>query len=422
MKCVSPGHHWVTNPLTGHRSWMPFPCGHCVACLHNTQDAWAIRLNEEAKRTDRHEFIYDTLTFSPQGMPYSFIPEVSNNSVSESSLQLLRKFTSQYNRLPGVFLEKGLLAVPNVSRQLIRDWIRRGRELFVYDNGFRPRWKYVVFMEYGPKTSRPHFHLMFFNISHGDYVRYLAKPWRRTYGFTKTKVVNNKTPKGRQCVSRYVSKYCSKGVFESPLVSDSLVPKPFRCISHGIGEGYLETSRFSSFSHPLFEHFREVQAKPFYSSELGCSCGYDYSRISRYFNLFGFSRISDLLKPSDLDSLQFYVDESSFKHSLPRYYKNKLLLSHKPNYFSCAVQDLLSSRYSEYNKGRLFEFALCMGYKQAQREAPFLGFSFEQWDALSRQFASSERMEAKVEAKRYFIKLKNHYLRPLRDKAYSYVS
>lgn len=417
MRCVSPGYHWVISPLTGHRSWMPYPCGHCVACLHNSQDSWAIRLNEEAKHTERHEFIYDTLTFSPQGLPYLSYREVKP-TISQESRSLLKRYSEEYARSVGEFAP---YVVPYVDRSLIRDWIRQARELFVYHHGYRPNWKYVVFMEYGPKTSRPHFHLMFFNCSLNDYVRYLAKPWRRRYGFTKTKLVSNETSKGRECISRYVSKYCSKGVFESPLVQDGLAPKPFHCIAHGIGVGYLQSSAFDSFRSDTSELFAGVVSSHRGYNEFGDSLGFDHSRLSRFYDSCSESFLKRWSDSLNLRVVSIYVDEKGFKHALPRYYKTKLL-GYKPNFLYHAVQDLLYARSEQYNQSKLFEFALQLGYQQADKEAPFMGFSFEQYDALSVQFFAAQTRQAYIEAKRRFIKLKNHYLRPLRNKAYAYVS
>lgn len=410
MQCTNQGHRWVINPLTGGKSWTPFPCGHCIACLHNQQDSWAIRLNETAKAAERHEFIYDTLTFSPQGMPYMTLDLPNFDGISKGSRDLLSRYSREYARVVG---EDARYVVPFVTRDIIRDWIRQARELFVYHHGFRPKWKYVVFMEYGPKSSRPHFHLLFFNVSLGDYVKYLAKPWRRSFGFTKTKVINNESKKGRQCVSRYVSKYCSKGVFESPLVRDGLAPKPFRSISHGIGEEYLRNKCFDSFRTYKVSFLRDIKAKPVAEG------GFDYSRPAAFDS--NFPEIRQELKFLPLDKLSIYLDESAFKHSLPRYYKSKLLDSSKPNYFHCAVQDLLLARTEQYYQGKLFEFALQMGLSP-KREASYLGFSLKQYNSLDRLFVSSEKTKAKAKARGRFIELKNHYLRPLRDKAYAYVS
>lgn len=422
MQCTDLHYRRLYRPLTGKEIWMPYPCGKCVACLHNQQDSWAIRLNEEAKHTERHEFIYDTLTFSDVNLPLARLES------SEDSGQVLSSYPSEVADLLGryskVYLAntgESALAVPYVTRDIIRDWIRRGRELFVFHHGYRPDWKYVVFMEYGPKTSRPHFHLMFFNITLSDYVKYLKKPWRRQYGFTKTHLVSNENRKGRDCVSRYVSKYCSKGVFESPLVRYGLAPKCFRCISHGIGKSYILGSSFDFARTGAVEVLKGIEASHTFDSERGVYSGYDYSRCSVFFKSFG-SSLFGLPSEKDLKRLQVYVDESSFSHSLPRYYKRILLGSDKPNYYACKVQDLLLARTEQYYQGKLFEFALQLGVRNAQKEAPLLGLPKKQFDALDRQYFIVSCQKARTEAYGRFIKLKNHYLRPLRNKAYAYVS
>lgn len=416
MDCLNPGHRWLYRPLTGEAVWTAFPCGHCVNCLHKLQDSWSIRINESIKASCNHEFIYDTLTFAPANMPFKVLDSVDLNKISSESRSLLSRYSQEYARVTGGDFQP--FVVPNFERSIIRDWIRRGRELFVFDHGYRPKWKYFVVSEYGPKTSRPHAHLVMMNISLGDYVRYFAKPWRRDYGFTKTKLVSNDTKKGRQCISRYVSKYVSKGVFESPLVKDGLAVKPFRSISHGIGEEYLSHPRFNVFRTPLAEALKKYTAVPFVVGEH--SGGVDYSGIQALEKSF----ITPVVSLSDdmADSLTRYVDESSFVHSSPRYFKSKLLNSFKPNYYAVKIQDLLLSRYSDYYSKCLFKFALQMGYSQRVRETSDLGLSPLEYDALSRQFVSSERIEAQIKARRRYVKLKNHYFRPLRDKAFAIVS
>lgn len=347
MQCVNPGHRWLVNPLTGGRTWMPFPCGHCVACLHNQQDSWSIRINETAKHCDRHEFIYDTLTFANEHLPYLVLPDSCWDNASDASRNLFQRYAAQYLSLTG---EDVKCVVPYVTRDIIRNWIRRARELYFYNHGVRPSWKYVVFMEYGPATSRPHFHLLFFNISKSVYNDYLANVWRRNFGFVKTKVVRNDTSKGRECVSKYVSKYCSKGVFESPLVQESFAPKPFRCISNGIGEEYLQGALHRAFNNEFFAVLKGIKALHLEDKELHRSYGYDYGRI-RQFHLSN-SEVADKFVALPLDKLSIYVDEHSFKHAAPRYFKSKLLNLDKPNYFGCAIQNLLLARTEQYYKGK----------------------------------------------------------------------
>lgn len=419
MKCLYPHYRWVVDPFTLEKRRVTYPCGHCINCLRNQQDAWAIRVDEEAKHCEGHKFIYDTLTFAPENMPFVSVEHLNLLQVSPASRKLVERFSDEYARCTG----EEAKVLPYVTRDVFRDWVRNARELYVYKTGVRPSWKYLAFMEYGPLTSRPHIHLLFFNISLNDYKEYLQSSWNERYGFNYLKEVCNEVSKDRQCVARYISKYCSKGCFESPLVSEGLVPRPFRSISHGLGAAYLESSRFDEFRKRSVACFKRYEAEPFFNERVGDFAGKDYSMFRIYDSFFGeiFDREA---KPTDcaLDFLVKYVDESSFVHALPRYYKNKLLNLHKPNYYASKVQSLLYARAEQRDKKLLFEFALQLGYHYARKEAPNFGFSDMQYDSLSRQYLLVEKDKARSQAQGNFVKLKNHYFRPMRNKAFAYVS
>lgn len=423
MRCVNIRHRQFVDPVSGVVRTVDYPCGHCTACLHNQQDSWAIRINETAKRCMGHRFIYDTLTFSPKGMEYKSVEDELSNplrKVSAASLNIINSFTRQYEKSVG---ETGVRVVPNIHRGIIRDWIRRGRELYFYDHGVRPKWKYVIFMEFGPATSRPHFHLLFFNILFGDYIHYLAEPWRRERGFTKTILVSNETKKHRQCISRYISKYCSKGVFESPLCKDGLVDKPFRSISHGIGEEYLDNSIFDWYRSDMNEVWKQISVNTSKDDEVrttllrSCKVRHLVNDVDL---LEGFEKPSDTV----LSAITTYIDEGGFIHSLPRYYKHKLLNLFAPNLFSYAIQNLLLESTELYNNKKMAEFAYCLGgkFRQAIPEAPYLGLSKESFDLLGYYFASFEAQQARIKSKRRYIELKNHYKRPLQSVQFAWAS
>lgn len=401
MRCLHPKTRVYIDPVSLERKVVDYPCGHCIACLHNEQDSWAIRMNETARAYG--SFVYDTLTFSPSALPLAVVSPESFSDVKDSPevIKLLCRYVDR---------DTGEFCVPYVVRSLVRDWIRRGRELFYYFHRYRPDWKYIIFEEYGPKTSRPHFHLMFFGISHADYVKYLAKPWRRDIGFTKTKFIRGDTRKDRQCISRYVSKYVSKGSFESPLVKAGLCPKPFRSISHGIGEEYLSNSMFDFFRGYIANLWRR------FSIDTSYPVGFVARNAGLAHHLPDLPKVSERL----LRDLSCYYDERGYPHALPRYYKMKLLNLFKPNLLSYAFQTLLLARAQLQHNQALAEFARSLGYFRAKGDALSLGLSSRLYNLLDLWYFSFRQVEARVDASRRYIRLKNHYFRPLQSKAYAW--
>lgn len=409
MRCLHPHTRTYFDPVSRELRVTEYPCGKCIACLHNAQDSWAIRANETSKAFG--SFIYDTLTFAPSSLP---IRELDADELHRLDAVEYKHYRNYVDRSSGV------ISVPNVERKLIRDWIRRGRELFVYDHHYRPKWKYLIFEEYGPSTSRPHFHLLFWGCSRADYVKYLAKPWRQNIGFTRTKWVDGTQKKDRQCISRYISKYCSKGVFESPLVREGLSPKPFRSISHGIGEEYLRNSVFDWFKQVLPQFWKSLSIDT--SREVGSifrNNGLKYKLDHDFME--GFRNPSKEV----LEALSCYRDERGLPHSLPRYYKMKLLGLFKPNLLSYAIQNLLLARAELQHNKALSEFAHSLGEfvgKRLDPEAPHLGLSRKLYDLWDNKYFAFQCEQAKAAAKRRYIELKNHYYRPMQNKAFAWAT
>lgn len=92
-----------------------------------------------------------------------------------------------------------------------------------------------------PTTLRPHYHVIFFGLSRSDLLDAL-NDWSSKYGFFHAKnVVFNADSLVK--VSRYVSKYCSKGVFSNPKEQISQIEKSFRLSSKGIGKCYVDSMK-----------------------------------------------------------------------------------------------------------------------------------------------------------------------------------
>lgn len=414
MKCLHPRIIKYTD-IMGVEHFQEIPCNHCIACLHNQQDSWSIRLLET--NNAHTSFIYDTLTFSPSGISYRNISDkalrvISNCSSPQDRLKL-EKLLDRYRCVDPDSGELMYLA-PYVDRSILQNWIKRGRELFRYRYGRRLNLKYFIVYENGPKTSRCHYHLLMWGISYEDYITFFAKPWRRSMGFTKTKFIFKGTDKDRQCIARYLSKYVSKGVFESPLVRYNLIPKPYRSISHGIGEEFLNRKCFdwfrSDFARYLKKHSVDLSERhdelSFRSKLRAFIASPAYKQI--------YPRIIEHLKQCSYN-LTTYYDSNGFAHSLPRYYRDKLFNSKVPNILSYVAQEYLLESARVYHNKELQEFAHSLGYLVADKspQDSFAGFGRELFNILDHKFDLTKRLQAKIEAKGRFIKLKNHYGRAM---------
>lgn len=414
MKCLHPHIRRYFDVVSGKEVSVEIPCGKCIACLHNHQDSWCIRLLETAKASK--DIIYDTLTVRPSSMPVIDVFDViGEREISQASLKLCKHYNFE---------------LPCLDRGTIRDWIKRGRENYFFDHGKRLNMKYFACSEYGPSTSRCHVHLLVFGVSYADWVTYFARPWRQDMGFTKTKLISgrNKTLKDRQCVTRYVSKYVSKGVFESPLVKDGLLPKPFRCISHGIGAEYLNRSQFDIFRSSAAIFWKGLCANLDNSdkNEQAVYCpfrgkAYPIGGIKFYDSdtksCFDFGNVPliniDLEHLSNL--LCVYYDSQGFPHPLPRYYKSKLLRLDKPNMFSCRLQELLRSKQQSDLERRYLNTAVILGLDVSGWDfsAPYYGLKPSEYSKFVEATIYRERENAKIAARNRFVMLKNHYKRIL---------
>lgn len=404
MKCLHPKQASYVD-LMGVRRFYTRPCGHCIACLHNKQDAWHIRALEQTK--DTPNFVYDTLTFRPASLP---CVEVSDILDAHPYLQV-----SPQSEFALKFYSKDSSVIPYVDRGVIRAWLHRARQSYYRNNGVRPKWKYLIFMEYGPKTSRPHFHLLFWNISKADYKRYLGRPWQDMYGMTKPTYFNGtSTAKDRSCITKYISKYCSKGVYESPWVKDGILPKPFHFVSQGLGVGYLKHEKFAWFYSPLASVFREMcSEKP----NRDIQWGYDDPDEKRHVKNLLKSDIHENfnIPESALKALSVYYDDAAIPHPLPRYYKQKILNLLRPNVLSYSVQTALLARADMQHNQALQKFALTMGEFAGRiarnAQTAFLGLSRKLYNLLCSRFALAERLQVFTKAERRKTWLVNHYLR-----------
>lgn len=129
MTCPTPIK--VKNP-NDPKEYNTVPCGRCYACLENKRTDWRIRLTEELKGSKSAIFV--TLTYSDSSLEYTDI--ITRNKIT---------YTKEYTH-------------PIVHKRTIQNYIKRLRKLGL-------KFRYYAVGEYGTKSKRPHYHIIFFNLT-----------------------------------------------------------------------------------------------------------------------------------------------------------------------------------------------------------------------------------------------------------------
>ena len=171
------------------------PCGKCEACQSKRRQQWSFRLFQELKYSESCYFI--TLTYDDQHLPLS---------------------SGLINGTPHVF--------PVVDKKDVQNFLKRLRK---HIEPFKIR--YFLVSEYGPRTYRPHYHMLLFNFPNllkQKLDGILIDAWSN--GFTRVDPVSNAR-------IHYVTSYC----LDSSTLPKHL-PKNFMLCSRkpGIGSQYLD--------------------------------------------------------------------------------------------------------------------------------------------------------------------------------------
>ena len=140
-------------------------------------------------------------------------------------------------------------------------FIKRLRKHLYLAKGNSYRIKFFLCSEYGPKTNRPHYHGIIFNITDAD-VSFIEKCWQNGFvNFSKVRGAGS---------FRYVSKYCSKpSVLRYELTHP--VEKTFRLMSKGLGLSYCSDRQNREF------HLSDIYGHHYYFAN-----GFKYG-LPRYY-------------------------------------------------------------------------------------------------------------------------------------------
>lgn len=251
------------------------PCGTCVECLRSRQNDLAARvaLYAENVGSDKPRSMHFlTLTYDEDYLPLSaraayvnqFTGEVILDSVPKPLVRLGRNEVSPFSEVTTEIFREDFkrmkisseprvielatgdpdvngwfpywFVTPSLHRRDVRMWLKSARVAYerLYGKPFS-EFKYVMAGEFGPRTCRPHYHILFIGLSDLE-MKFLENRW--IYGFTKLLKVNQYNKDGSSgylLAAKYISKYIIKGDFECKSVKDGFAQRPRVCISHFLG-------------------------------------------------------------------------------------------------------------------------------------------------------------------------------------------
>lgn len=356
--CLSPVTVVLPSFPSG-RKVVSVPCGHCLECLRKKQNDIMIRCIEESKNWPRLVFV--TLTYSEESLHrastsvHREIITVPCGDTDEDTGETPIQQFYDCSDASYEFLCKtnGVFGV--VSHEDIQAWLKRNRERYVVRKSKelgiprkaveRIRMKYFFTTEYGPNTLRPHAHgIIWFDCPKSVICSFL-RDWSDNIGYVNYTFIDTPalSTEHIENISRYVSKYCSKGVFESPLVKDGIAPKCSKLYSKGLGASYVEHKR----SYHLCEDLGVFPGQSLFYGSFAIPCASRVSRYGKRSNFLNYVKLFNTTVNNYLGSLNLVSLDSPledvkslhllqrysytlvshgqcFSYALPRYYRDKI--------------------------------------------------------------------------------------------------
>lgn len=270
------------------RGYIEVPCGKCIACLRNRQNAMVSRIYADASKYGI--FVFVTLTYDERHLPLAesvyrcsvesgecervglpYVGPDGKESVElkariihghrvkdwSMSSQMRKIKPSRFPRYIDKPLFDGMAiegytyfarVTPSACREDVRLWLKRCRVEYPRETGNElPDFKYACVTEYGPRTCRPHYHICFLGLPK-SIVDWFVERWH--YGKQKdvreVKRINDdkEGSDGYRLASQYIGKYMTKGKFECDSVKRSArycdAEKPRLIQSVGLGNTLVQ--------------------------------------------------------------------------------------------------------------------------------------------------------------------------------------
>lgn len=243
----------VTKMLAGKPKTYTVPCGKCDECL-------AKRRNEVALLTllesDGFECMdYFTLTYEQDKLPVA-ISERIDGKRRIIGFQRGRdcydwQLVDFKTKCSPVHDDDGLSVCPSLNPEDWRSHMHRFRA-WLRRNDLPKDISFIQFGEYGEKRSRPHHHVVVFGLIPETRAKFIEL-WESYFGSCRCDTVSRFNLDGSNAflkISKYISKYISKGAHLPRFVRAGYAIKPRRLSSVGYGRKKLDIERLRSFILP----------------------------------------------------------------------------------------------------------------------------------------------------------------------------
>lgn len=178
------------------------PCGRCVGCRLDYSAAWALRCQLESSFCKEDECWFFTLTYDDEHIPVNS----RDFSIDPST---------------GEFLEGVQQLSYTLNSSDLQLFNKRLREYFSREYNVK-NIRFFASGEYGSKTFRPHYHVIYFNLPIPDLVQYRYGPYStmkdgRKYQLFESDIISKLWGKGLVCIGRcnfhtcaYTARYVMK--------------------------------------------------------------------------------------------------------------------------------------------------------------------------------------------------------------------
>lgn len=237
-----------TRPITINRNvagrvvTRTVPCGKCAECRSMNQSSFAALTLMEAEQCS--SLCFATLTYRDVELPWKLI--------SEESSALIRGIPYELDSYGAIGLTDSNIqgAWATYAPTLYREDLKLHLKRFRKHLGERSKvFRYGFFGEYGSRRNRPHYHGLLFNLTPEE-IDLFRSFWEGYYGSAKLISVPRLNPDGSDAylkVSKYISKYISKGSKLPDFVKDGYAERPRKMLSRGYGLQNIDVEKLRNF-------------------------------------------------------------------------------------------------------------------------------------------------------------------------------